>query len=172
MMAQHATEPFRRGPLCRYQVSSVSEWKSMMASRSPRRPMTASVSLEGSVITRCAVNATSAHVLNIKATRPPSSKSGQGFASTHVVASLVAAPSSSAAAKIVTWFTLSDAENRLSAPVTRPSSDVDLIRQSSRSVGSLSMMIGPRHTYDSGDNVRLSIEPFGPWDAQSHHNKP
>ena len=92
------------------------------------------------------MNATSAHVFSISATRPPSSKSGQGFASIHVVASLVAAPSSSAAAKIVTWFTLSDAENRLSAPVTRPSSDVDLIRQTSRSVGSLSMMIGPRHT--------------------------
>ncbi len=38
-----------------YQAFSVSEWKSMMVSRSPRRPMTARVSAVGSVIVRCAV---------------------------------------------------------------------------------------------------------------------
>ena len=41
---------------CGYQASRVCEWKSMMARRSPRRPMTRSVSVAGSVIARCAVS--------------------------------------------------------------------------------------------------------------------
>ena len=64
------------------------------------------------------MSATSAHVFSISVTRPASSGSGQGLAVIHAAASLVAAPNSSAAAKILTSLAFSDTEKRRSAAVT------------------------------------------------------
>lgn len=90
----------------------------MILTRSPRRSRVAPVSAEGSAIARWAVSAASAHVSSIRVTRPASSGSGQGLAVIQAAASLVAAPSSSAAARILISFAFSDAENRRSAAVT------------------------------------------------------
>ncbi len=50
----HRSVRLRRGvtPTGRYQASNVSEWKSMTAKRSPRRPMTSSVSAKGPATAR------------------------------------------------------------------------------------------------------------------------
>ena len=69
-----------------------------------------------SAIARCAVSATSAYVFSIEGNVSPTFHIRQVFTVIHSVASQVATCSSSAAANILTSFTIIDAENRLSAP--------------------------------------------------------
>src|ERR1039458_2963531 len=111
---------------------------SMIARRSPRRPMTASISAEPPAIASCAFRTTSSHVFSIQAMRVPSTTSGHLFAAIHAVASLTAASNSSAANDMANSFTLSDAESRLLAHVTGSRTDVALMLHSA--VGSESMM--------------------------------
>ena len=85
------------------------------------------------------MTAASVQLFSISAMRLPSSESGQWFPTTHDVASLLAASSSSAAANMATSFSRIDAENRLSAPLTCSRTVVALISQCS-AVRSLSTM--------------------------------
>lgn len=76
----------------------------------------------------------------MRVTQPPSSASGQGCPTTHAVASLVAVSSSSAAANMVTRFTLIDAEKRVLAFATRRRVAAALMSHCCV-IGSLSMVV-------------------------------